>query len=73
MSLPGAARRTLYGPPAERGLPRRALGRRPCAVEGCSTILSSYNLSDTCWMHEAMETPEGPARRGLMGIRLPRR
>ena len=30
--------------------PRFTAGRR-CAVDGCRTILSSYNAGDRCWAH----------------------
>jgi hypothetical protein len=31
--------------------PRRNRDRRICRVDGCDTILSSYNGSGVCWLH----------------------
>jgi hypothetical protein len=31
--------------------PRRIRSRRVCRVEGCETVLSSYNTSGACWLH----------------------
>jgi len=42
------------------GLPEKGRGTesghaagRTCSREGCSTILSTYNRSTTCWLHTA--------------------
>ena len=41
-----------YGSPQTgKGVPVRSGGGRPCAHEGCSTILSTYNSATTCWTH----------------------
>ncbi len=41
-----------FGPP-ERGrdAASRAAQGRVCDRLGCSTILSTYNVSGTCWLH----------------------
>lgn len=43
-----------------KGLPRRSkrsTEHRVCSAEGCSTVLSSYNLGDRCWSHREMKVP----------------
>ena len=41
-----------------RATPRRASrtyeGKRTCAAQGCSTLLSRYNASKLCWQHEPL-------------------
>jgi hypothetical protein len=27
--------------------------KRVCAVAGCSTLLSMYNASESCWLHDS--------------------
>jgi hypothetical protein len=44
--------------------PRTRLGDRVCADEGCSTLLSRYNLHSLCWQHEPPQPYFGPADRG---------
>lgn len=40
------------GPEYARAAKRRALGKRVCEGEGCSVVLSSYNESVMCWVHD---------------------
>jgi len=44
--------RMMLGTPGtgKSATPRAARGR-PCADPSCSTILSTYNNSTTCWLH----------------------
>ena len=32
---------------------RRAKSGRRCEVDGCGTVLSTYNSATTCWLHSA--------------------
>lgn len=41
----------LGGPERGREVVSRAVPGRVCDREGCSTILSTYNASGTCWLH----------------------
>ena len=41
---------TKYGTPGKGAHPRAADDRR-CDAPGCSTILSGYNVSTTCYLH----------------------
>jgi hypothetical protein len=44
----------LIGLPEKgRGTESRHAAGRTCSREGCSTILSTYNRSTTCWLHTA--------------------
>ncbi len=45
---------TRFGPP-ERGRDESSRGTRgrPCAEPGCETVLSTYNRSETCYLHTA--------------------
>jgi hypothetical protein len=36
--------------PARHASKRPSAGRR-CEVQGCVTLLSTYNASTTCWLH----------------------
>ena len=41
-----------FGPPERgKGADSRAARGRICGLMGCSTILSTYNTSGTCWLH----------------------
>jgi hypothetical protein len=42
-------------PDRGKGAKRQAAGR-PCDFPGCSTVLSVYNRSNTCWTHSTPET-----------------
>lgn len=52
MSVSNRANRTEFGPPVrgKASTDRSARGRR-CAENGCTTVLSTYNASDHCWLH----------------------
>ena len=41
---------TRYGAPGKGAHPRE-LDRRQCDAPGCTTILSAYNASTTCYLH----------------------
>ena len=44
--------RVQYGPPgAGRGAVSRASQGRLCDEPTCTTVLSTYNASTTCWLH----------------------
>ena len=44
---------TQFGVPARgKGPGSRSARGRVCEEPGCGTILSTYNASPTCWMHE---------------------
>lgn len=41
-----------YGPPSPgKGAASRARIGRHCTASGCTTVLSTYNASTTCWVH----------------------
>ena len=44
--------RLRYGSPPETDEPDRS-----CIVEGCETVLSIYNLKETCWPHTERTKP----------------
>lgn len=46
---------TRYGTPAKGAHPREA-GDRRCDAPGCTTILSAYNASTTCYLHTQPNT-----------------
>jgi hypothetical protein len=58
MTRPSAKDGVSFGPP-DRGkdAASRPSRGRLCSWEGCSTLLSTYNDSSTCWLHT------GPAYR----------
>jgi hypothetical protein len=46
-----------YGPPSGgKRAPTRSQVGRHCVEPGCSTILSTYNSSQTCWLHTGLAT-----------------
>jgi hypothetical protein len=46
-----------FGPPARgKGPDARASVGRMCDSPGCSTVLSTYNSSSTCWLHTGPST-----------------
>jgi hypothetical protein len=45
-----ASSTTAFGTPT-RGQRVRSAQGRACAHPGCSTVLSVYNASATCWLH----------------------
>ncbi len=46
-----------YGPPATgKGSHRRSEAGRSCLEPGCTTVLSTYNSSPTCWLHTGSAT-----------------
>jgi arginine repressor len=49
-----ASNRPIYGAPTNTKSKRSAKGRT-CDHAGCTTVLSTYNASTTCWLH----TPPG--------------
>lgn len=52
MGVRGERRDVQFGPPERgRGLASRAAQGRVCDRLGCSTILSTYNVTGTCWLH----------------------
>lgn len=47
-----ASSTTTYGSPAKgKAAGDRAASGRACEHPGCSTLLSTYNASTTCWLH----------------------
>ena len=43
-----------FGTPARgKEASSRSAQGRPCEEPGCTTILSTYNASKTCWLHTA--------------------
>ena len=58
-----------FGVPAPGTVMARARPGRPCDVEGCATILSTYNTSDVCWLHADAGYRHAPRRsRPAVGI-----
>ncbi|MEX1264817.1 MAG: hypothetical protein WEE66_12960 [Actinomycetota bacterium] len=44
--------RVHYGPPGSgKGMVTRSSQGRHCEEPGCTTVLSTYNASSTCWLH----------------------
>jgi hypothetical protein len=41
----------LGRPEHGKGSPARSVSGRRCSYPGCSTVLSIYNPSSTCWLH----------------------
>jgi hypothetical protein len=68
MAIPRASDRVQLGVPhPNKAVPPKSLRDRSCAREGCETVLSIYNLSDTCWVHEEISwsrTRPSPSQRG---------
>lgn len=52
MAFSSGSRGVQIGSPekSKKDAPRAATGRE-CEHQGCSTILSTYNASPTCWLH----------------------
>jgi hypothetical protein len=42
----------------------RFAGGRVCSYRGCDTVLSTYNASKSCWLHQ--REPAGERRRAFM-------
>ena len=61
-----AADRTM--PLGKPGRGKEASDRSPrgrtCFKEGCSTILSTYNAAELCWLHAPMERARPPTYSG---------
>ncbi len=51
----GETNRTQFGVPEKSKKVRAAKGRT-CDRPECDTILSTYNDSSTCWIHERLKT-----------------
>ena len=51
----------LFGRPVrgKEASARPARGR-VCAHEGCTTVLSTYNAVDVCWLHTPVVYPSKP-------------
>jgi hypothetical protein len=48
----------IYGRPNRgRDLSHRPARGRMCAEVGCTTVLSTYNSADVCWLHSPALTP----------------
>lgn len=49
--------RVQYGPPGSgKGATARASQGRLCDEPSCTTVLSTYNASTTCWLHTGATT-----------------
>ncbi|HYH27742.1 MAG TPA: hypothetical protein VEA19_03075 [Actinomycetota bacterium] len=42
---------TALGTPTSRSSSKKAAAGRLCSAPDCSTILSTYNSSEACWVH----------------------
>lgn len=52
MATPSGKDGVQFGPPDRgKGAESRASRGRMCEELGCTTILSTYNPSSTCWLH----------------------
>lgn len=60
--MSGGVNTTMYGSPDKGKARDRSPAGRTCEVDGCTTVLSTYNGSTTCWLH----TPR-PFRHALAG------
>lgn len=51
----------LFGRPirGKEASARPARGR-VCGHEGCTTVLSTYNVADLCWLHMPVAYPRKP-------------
>lgn len=52
-----------------QGLPRasrKSPRGRVCAVDGCGTLLSTYNRRDKCWVHADLKVPRLRGRKPLV-------
>ena len=56
MGINGRAGVTFGQPDRGRGKASRAAAGRTCDEDGCATILSTYNASTRCGIHEKAET-----------------
>jgi len=46
-----------FGTPTKsREAPARSKKGRRCSETGCPTVLSTYNASETCWLHTQPST-----------------
>jgi hypothetical protein len=46
-----------FGPPARgKDAGSRSSTGRLCDAPGCTTVLSTYNSSNTCWLHTGAST-----------------
>ncbi|CAN5682378.1 hypothetical protein BH18ACT17_BH18ACT17_12360 [soil metagenome] len=55
--------RVQYGPPGTgKSAVARSSGGRLCAEPMCTTVLSTYNASSTCWLHTG-PAPKHPLAR----------
>jgi hypothetical protein len=55
----------VFGAPDRgKGSPRRVGRGRRCTEPGCDTVLSTYNPSQTCYLH-TMPTMAPPLQRSL--------
>lgn len=52
----------MLGVPSARTLSTRPPRGRLCDVDGCPTILSTYNPEDVCWLHARTEFRLAPRR-----------
>lgn len=56
MTKPNGKDGIRFGPPDRgKGADSRPSAGRMCTSLGCSTILSTYNSSETCWLHSGAE------------------
>jgi len=52
-----------FGAPSRgKGIAKRSVGGRQCDAPGCTTVLSTYNASSTCWLHTGPELRHPLAR-----------
>jgi hypothetical protein len=49
--VPSRRRDVALGPPDARGRASRSPKGRSCSEPSCTTILSTYNPSPTCYLH----------------------
>jgi hypothetical protein len=59
--MAGGSSHPLYGSPTPTKVGRPPKGRT-CEHAGCTTVLSTYNASPTCWLHTTGEYRHALAR-----------
>ena len=66
LSMPSPQHLKLQGQVPHGGKkPKQALPDRVCKVDGCTKILSVYNLHLVCWYHTPIKIPRLRGRKNI--------
>ena len=52
----GSAHTMSLGPPGAGAVKAKGTAGRTCNYPACTTVLSTYNVSPTCWLHTTAVT-----------------